>query len=275
MRRLEIYGAIKESYATLLRREPSLFQIWGGWWVIICSLIVNVPGSKPGHIVEGILAGIAAFMGSAAWQRTVLTGAPPFGIGTHHFKLSFSLHPREIRYLIYVVMIWAIAVGGGLCSGAFVLVIGYVVETYIGLVPPHELNLWGYGATLVTLAVFLFLLSRQFLCLPAIAAETPGKVLRQAWALSKGNSAKIVTGLVACTVPPFMALFLFSFFVGYVLRPHIDDPSYLARAVVALIAIALSFVILAVAAAFPAIAYRQLTSGANAPSANEPATSGD
>lgn len=195
----------------------------GGWLqaALIAQLLANpqtaIDVAQPAHLLmlgyaRNLLLAFAAVSGAVAWHRLLLLNeAPRFGgnIGTRSLwrYVGAGLLICLIAALPPVIVLVPMALLGLLPSA--------------GKAPPAE-----FAIIALAYLAGIVLMMRLSLLLPARATGNATLSLKDAWQRSRGNTWRLLGGIVLCTVPPFLLIDLF--FVGLTAVPF-GAGAYLAQ----------------------------------------------
>lgn len=196
------------AYQVFFRGLGQFIWLAGGWLTCLlgCVVIKMIPWPESVEPLLALLTVLVIAVGSAGvsvgWYRALLVEEASF------VAIPFSLGFTELRYFLYQAAIalivvapvallclllgwqplWAAALsflrGGPLNSRALLLVTG------------------GMALLLPSIVLSFRLASRLILALAAVAIDdSPGRLLREAWRHTRGNTRALFYGWLACIVP--------------------------------------------------------------------------
>jgi hypothetical protein len=212
------------AYRVFFRGFGQFIWLAGGWLTCLLGCVVVKMVPWPDAIASllafATLAVIA--LGSAGvsvgWYRALLVEESSHGV------IPLSLGWREVRYLLYHAVI-ALIVGAPVAL--LCLLLGWepvwnAAFSFLqgGALNPRALLLVAGGiALLLPLIVLGFrLAARLILALAAVAIDdSPGRLLREAWRHTRGNTRALFYGWLACIVPVSLLWSVLSLVLGYTL----------------------------------------------------------
>ena len=256
-RPLPVWPTVRQAYVDVFANWRLVLQATGLW----AALIVLVQGGWTlftGQAVGGdaaplwlnlvvVLLWIVGFGAVASfWHRHVLLGDGIKGIAA-------PLGRRAGRYLLYALML-------GLFTALPVMllvVFGSLFGAMAGMAQESEGLAAGIGGVVgaVGLALALVLATRMQLALPAIAVDGPHARLGDSWALTKGNTLR----LLACMGLQTLVAIPISLGIAFLTLPFAALGLEIAVLILATLA---NFFFIAVGAAWMSLAYRYLSQGA-------------
>jgi hypothetical protein len=257
-----------DAYRVLFFHLGPFCRLCGGWLACLlgCDLLRMVAWSEPIALMLLLITLICLAVFSAAfsvnWYRALLNEEPASDI------VPLTLGGRELRFLGYQSAI-ALVLGVPLLMLAMLLhadawwVAAFALVHGGPFAPIPMLRLVA-GFTLAVPATIgaIIILQRLMIALPAVATDVPGPLLAPLWQQSRGNTASIPYGWLACVLPP-LGLWAVLWFE---LVGALDG---LAQPIVELIAYVCWFVALALSGGFLCQVYALLSDG-EASRANTP-----
>jgi hypothetical protein len=262
MTKLAFWRTLSAAYGFTFARPARVVAAARIWLAGLAVLALALPWLTPqSPEPAGAAALAAALLQGVGWQRAILAGEAP----------ATRLGRRELRFLGYALLVGVIA--AALAATALMLVLPLAVVA--PMLPKGFLI--ALVAKLIAFAVLGTVLARLALSFPALALDRRGDVLEQAWQDSRGNGVRLFAGLLLAGLPFVLAHQLMAELLGtsgwwtghraYALAPTAAIAQSLAGALL----VVGSFLALAVATAFLALAYRQLAAGAAADGGMTPA----
>ena len=171
----------------------------------------------PLTVISQLLLFIAVTSVAVAWHRRIILDEKPPTIGTNVLTASFW------RYIGVGIAIFLI---GGI---PFSAVVGSVVLYNLSIHPDGNPFPTGAGKFLlfvIAFALWLFAvvtMVRLSLLLPARAAGDIRTTFKEVWDRTRGNTWRIIVGLLLCAVPTYLVQMFFFAVVGV---PKLDDPDF-------------------------------------------------
>ncbi|HUC67296.1 MAG TPA: hypothetical protein VMA53_17780 [Stellaceae bacterium] len=249
-----------DAYRVLFFHLGTFCRLAGGWMACLlgCILVRMVawPQSIGLLLLLITLAGLAVFSAafSVNWYRALLDEEPAPDL------VPLTLGGRELHFLAYQS---AIALVPGIPLLMLVMLLhadAWWAEALtivhggsLALMPTLRL-LAGFAFSIPASIAATIILPRLMIVLPAVATDVSGPLLAPLWQHSRGNTAPILYGWLACVLPPLGLWAVLSF----ELTGALDG---LAQPIVELIAYVCWFLALALSGGFLCQVYAQLTTG--------------
>ena len=259
-RPLPVWPTVRQAYVDVFVNWRLVLQAAGLWaalivlvqggWTLFTGRAVGAVAAPLWLNLVVVLLWIVGFGAVASfWHRHVLLGDGIKGI-------SAPFGRRAGRYLLYALML-------GLFTALPVMllvVFGSLFGAMAGMAQESEGLAAGIGGVVgvIGLALALVLATRMQLALPAIAVDGPHARLGDSWALTKGNTLR----LLACMGLQSLVAFPISLGIAFLTLPLAALGLEVAVLILATLA---NFFFIAVGAAWMSLAYRYLSSGTVVP----------
>jgi hypothetical protein len=260
MMRIAARSIAIDTYRVLFFHLGAFCRLAGGWMACLlgCILVRMVVWSQSMALLLLLitLACLAVFSAafSVNWYRALLNEEPASDV------VPLTLGGRELRFLAYQS---AIALVPGIPLLMLVMLLhadawwaaalAVVHGGSVALIPTLRL-IAGFAFSVPAAIAATIILPRLMIVLPAVATELPGPLLAPLWQHSRGNTAPILYGWLACVLPPLGLWAVLAF----ELTGALDG---LAQPLVELIAYVCWFIALALSGGFLCQVYAQLTDG--------------
>lgn len=258
------------AYQVFARGLGQFGWLAGGWLTCLLGCVVAKMLPWP-DAVDALLvfvtvlvfaAGAASF--SVAWYRAILLDEDAEGI----IALTFDV--QEIFYSFYQGAI-ALILAAPLALLCWLLraeMLWVAALSFLGYGEPNGAAIalaFGGVAALLALSVASFWIAARLMLALAVVAvdDQPGRLLVEAWRLTRGNGAALFFGWLACIMPAAGVWGLASLLLLHALGD-------LARPIVELLAYLAAFVALAVTGAFYSLVFAQFGEGELAESQDTP-----
>ena len=196
------------AYQVFFRGLGQFIWLAGGWLTCLlgCVVIKMIPWPETIESLLALLTVLVIAIGSAGfsvgWYRALLIEEASFT------AIPFSVGFTELRYFLYQAAIALIVVAP---VALLCLLLGWqpvwaAALSFLKGGPLHGralLLVTGGVALLLPMSVLSFrLASRLILALAAVAIDdAPGRLLREAWRHTRGNTRALFYGWLACIVP--------------------------------------------------------------------------
>ena len=260
MMRIAVRSIAIDTYRVLFFHLGTFCRLAGGWMACLlgCILVRMVVWSESIALLLLLitLACLAVFSAafSVNWYRALLNEEPASDV------VPLTLGGRELRFLAYQSAI-ALVLGIPLlmlvmllhADAWWVAALAVVHGGSLSLMPMLRL-IAGFAFSIPATIAATIILPRLMIVLPAVATEVPGPLLAPLWQHSRGNTAPILYGWLACVLPPLGLWAVLAF----ELTGALDG---LAQPLVELIAYVCWFIALALSGGFLCQVYAQLTAG--------------
>jgi hypothetical protein len=223
--KLPLWRSISLSYSTYFRDFPDVLRaswLWlvlvavltgfANWlqWSWMATVLANVKSGVPPQISRPIemtvlsnAAGLAVMIAgvsiAVAWHRRILLDERPGFSGSNIVTRALW------RYVGAGLAIFLISIGPAMLIALPVLLLVAPAGTPIAPQQGAQFPLLMLLIVALYVAGFAAML-RLSMLLPARAIGNAGLTFEQAWNRSRGNIWRIFWGIVACTLPPVMAV---------------------------------------------------------------------
>jgi hypothetical protein len=271
-------GAFGFVFSDLVR----FFQVSGIWLagtILLELLAVNfLPDSRSLAVPFcslGFVTSLAANVAlSVAWHRAILAQETPSA------AMALRFGGREWRYFGYSLLIVLV-----ICAPVliFVVISALISAIFVGIVVAangaHLATIGGMSALvseiirLIIMLAALYVVSRLWLALPAVAIDQRGDMLSTAWRRSRRNGVRLMFGLLVCTLPFSFVDWFIQKTLGVPVWTSMFDPAHhpldsspLIPSVTVTLTLLMDFIQAAVWVAFFSFSYRQLSASGTAPS---------
>jgi hypothetical protein len=260
MMRIATRSIAIDTYRVLFFHLGPFCRLAGGWMACLlgCILVRMVPWPESIALVLLLitLACLAVFSAafSVNWYRALLDEEPAPDL------VPLTLGGRELRFLAYqsaialvpgipLLMLVMLLHADAWWAAALTIVHG----GSLSLMPTLRL-IAGFAFSIPATIAATIILPRLLIVLPAVAIEVPGPLLAPLWQQSRGSTASILYGWLACVLPPLGLWAVLSFELTGALGA-------LAQPIVELIGYVCWFIALALSGGFLCQVYAQLTTG--------------
>lgn len=241
--KIVMWPTIARGYGSVFH-DPGLFFRVGWAWMAIAYAAQFAAG----YFAIRFLGSIAQFLALTAfavlWHRAILLNERPTGL------IHMRVGREEVRYFLLGLLLTAVILAPAIAMQQWAM--AYAPDAS-GL-PAVLFAL----AMLAVLATMLVVVARLTLVYPATAIGEFAQGFRWSWRLTRGNTLRILGGAVIATLPwTAVAMTL-----NTLVKTFAVDPGGLAAAALLLVGeIAVSFVQIAICAAFLSYAYEIIVTG--------------